>query len=303
MKKLVFGSLNIDRTYTVEHFVSAGETISAEKMNIFCGGKGLNQAVAMSRAGSEVYFAGAIGADGDILLQALQNERINIDCVKRTDGASGHAVIQVDKSGSNCIMILAGSNGEIGHADVDRVLSGFDSGDLVLLQNEISSLDYIISQAHKKGMKVALNPSPFNKAIERCELSELDYLIVNEVEGAAICGESSWRAIIDSIRSSYPSVSILLTLGHRGSVYYDKDGAVETCGIYRVPVTDTTAAGDTFVGYFLTKILAGGSVSEALTTAATASAIAVSRAGALPSIPFAQELKTADMILMVPFNG
>ena len=128
MKYLVFGSLNIDRTYTVPHFVEAGETMSAAKMELFCGGKGFNQAVALARAGKEVYFAGAVGNDGGMLLEALAADGIHDQYIKRTNGASGHAVIQVDPKGQNCIIILPGANGEITEAELSAAKSAIISG-------------------------------------------------------------------------------------------------------------------------------------------------------------------------------
>ena len=113
MKMVVFGSLNIDKVYSLEEFVRPGQTISAAGMEQFCGGKGFNQAIALRRAGNEVHFAGAVGQDGAMLLDTLDRNGIDRSCVKVTDGATGHAIIQLDKKGGNCIIILAGANGEI----------------------------------------------------------------------------------------------------------------------------------------------------------------------------------------------
>ncbi|MBR3271772.1 MAG: ribokinase, partial [Clostridia bacterium] len=160
MRVLVFGSLNIDRTYSVPHFVRAGETLTASRMELFRGGKGFNQTVALARAGVPVAMAGAVGSDGDFLTEPLSAEGVDISRIKRTDGASGHAIIQVNAEGNNSIIILAGANGTITYADADAALSGYGKGDWLVLQNEISSLDYIIRTAHEKGMTVVLNPSP-----------------------------------------------------------------------------------------------------------------------------------------------
>ena len=135
MKMVVFGSLNIDKTYSLEDFVRPGQTISASKMEQFCGGKGFNQAIALRRAGNEVYFAGAVGQDGGMLLENLDRNGINREHVKVTDGATGHAIIQLDKKGGNCIIILAGANGEITEGDVESTLANFGEGDLIGLQN------------------------------------------------------------------------------------------------------------------------------------------------------------------------
>ena len=142
MKVLVFGSANIDRTYSVDHVVIGGETISSTSLTEFCGGKGFNQAIALARAGCNVFFAGAIGVDGELLERVLRENGVNTDYLNHVNAPTGHAIIQVTPDGKNSIIISAGANGMITHEDVDTVLSAFSSGDLVVLQNEISSVDY-----------------------------------------------------------------------------------------------------------------------------------------------------------------
>lgn len=303
MKYLVFGSLNIDRTYSVPHFVAAGETMSAGKMELFCGGKGFNQAVALARAGKEVWFAGAVGTDGQMLLDALAADGIHAQYVKRTEGASGHAVIQVDPNGQNCIIILAGANGEITEADVDTVLADFGAGDLIVLQNEITNVAYILRQASEKGMIVALNPSPCDEKIGTYDMSYVNYLLVNEVEGSLIAGCEDPGTILDKLHGDYPHMNVVLTLGSRGAVYCGADGVRHSCGIYRTGAVDTTAAGDTFTGYFLAEITGSGNAEAALQQASIASGISVSRKGASPSIPSCQEVRGTDPGVLSPFAG
>ena len=290
MKMVVFGSLNIDKVYALEEFVRPGQTISAYGMEEFCGGKGFNQGIALRRAGNAVYFAGAVGQDGGMLLNTLDRNGINRDCVKVTDGATGHAIIQLDKKGSNCIIILAGANGEITEEDVESTLADFDEGDLIVLQNEISCVPYILRCAHEKGMVVAFNPSPYDVKIADCDLSCVDYLLVNEVEGAGMAGCNDASAILDVLHSRYPALNIVLTLGGEGSVYQAKNGERFTCGVHKVKAVDTTAAGDTFTGFFLSEILCHGDAQKALKVAAVAAGIAVSRKGAEPSIPMIEEV-------------
>lgn len=303
MKYLVFGSLNIDRTYSVPHFVAAGETMSASSMELFCGGKGFNQAVALARAGKPVCFAGAVGSDGQMLLDALSADGIDSSYVKQTAGSSGHAVIQVDPNGQNCIIILAGSNGEITKEDVDNVLKDFEAGDLIVLQNEISNVAYILEQAAKKGMTVALNPSPFNDRIAEYNMACVSYLLVNEVEGEAIAGCSEPNSIADKLHETYPDMNVVLTLGHRGAIYCGKDGSRCVTGIYATGAVDTTAAGDTFTGYFLAQITDSGNAQLALQQASIASGISVSRKGASPSIPSREEVLATDLRVLSPFGG
>ena len=295
MRVLVFGSANIDRTYAVEHFVNAGETLSADKMNLFCGGKGFNQAIAFARAGSDVYFAGAVGEDGGILYDALKESGVNVDHLKHIPGPSGHAVIQVTPDGQNSIIILAGSNGAITNEDVDQVLNAFSAGDLIVLQNEISSVDYIIDQAKERGMIVALNPSPFNEKIKCYDLSKVDYLLVNEVEGALLTDCDDSKKMAGAIHAMYPNANVVLTLGCAGSVFVSAAGTVLSSGIYQTEVVDTTAAGDTYTGFFLSEALASGDYETALRNAAIASGISVSRHGASQSIPSIAEVHEADL--------
>ena len=291
MKMVGFGSLNIDKTYSLEDFVRPGQTISASKMEQFCGGKGFNQAIALRRAGNEVHFAGAVGQDGGMLLENLDRNGIDRSCVKVTGGTTGHAIIQLDKNGGNCIIILAGANGDITESDVEATLAHFGEGNLIVLQNEISCVPYILRRAHEKGMIVAFNPSPYDGKIADCDLSCENYLIVNEVEGAGMAGCTDADAILDTLHSRYPALNIVLTLGGDGSVYQDKNGARFNCGVHKVQAVDTTAAGDTFTGFFLSGILRHGDVQKALHTASVAAGIAVSRKGAEPSIPLMAEVE------------
>ena len=294
MRVLVFGSANIDRTYTVEHFVRAGETLSADKMDLHCGGKGFNQAIAFARAGSDVYFAGAVGDDGVMLIDTLKENGVNVDHLKQVPGPSGHAVIQVTPEGQNSIIILAGANSSITHEDVDRVLTVFTAGDLVVLQNEISSVDYIISRAHELGMIVALNPSPFNEKIKTYDLSKVDYLLVNEVEGALLTGNDEPERIANAIHEQFPNAKVVLTLGCAGSMFIGQDGRILRSGIYKTNVVDTTAAGDTYTGYFLSRAVTNGDVKAAQKIASIAGGLAVSRCGASTSIPYLSEVEKLD---------
>ena len=291
MKKLVFGSVNIDRTYQVQHFVAPGETMAADSMTLYCGGKGFNQAVSLARACKDIYFAGAVGEDGEMPAEAMLSEGICPDYLLRVPGFSGHAVIQVDREGQNCIMILGGANRAITAAYVDEVLSHFSAGDLILLQNEISQVPYIIRRSKEKGMLVALNPSPYNEEIAACDLSLVDYLLINEVEGGALVGTSDEDEILTALHEKYPRMRVVLTLGSRGAIYQDENGNRISHGIYKVPVTDTTAAGDTFTGYFLAEMLSSGDPIQATDMAAVASGLCVSKQGAYVSIPHREEVE------------
>ncbi len=296
MKVLCFGSLNIDYTYKVPHFVKKGETLASERLQVFGGGKGLNQSVALAKAGTEVYHAGSIGQDGMFLLDMLKNAGANTDFVKILDTVrTGNAIIQNDKSGDNCIILYGGANQAITREQVDEVMSHFESGDYLVLQNEINELGYIVEKAHEKGMIIVLNPSPMNEKILALPLDVINYFILNEVEAAQILGkedkgEESWEQIADDLLKKFPQATIVLTMGSEGSVFKNQKETV--CqSIYKVQAVDTTAAGDTFSGYFIGGILGGLSAKEAMDQASKASAIAVTRKGAAPSIPVLAEVQ------------
>lgn len=294
MKILCFGSLNIDYVYEVDHFVKAGETMSSFSLTTFPGGKGLNQSIALAKSGLEVYHAGAVGlSDSDLLLEALNEAAVHTDLIDKVAGASGHAIIQRDMQGQNCILLYGGANQSIGPEKIASALSYFKQGDWVVLQNEINGNAAIIALAKEHGLTVALNPSPMNEKILALPLEQVDYFLLNETEAMQILGldeELQPAEALDALLEKYPTAKIVLTLGGRGSAYADAETRLLQA-VYKVPVVDTTAAGDTFTGYFIAGIVAGKSAAEAMDDAAKAAAIAVSRAGAAPSIPTRAELE------------
>ena len=291
MKVLNYGSLNIDNVYSVEHFVRGGETLSSSKMEIFSGGKGLNQSIALSKSGVEVWHAGAVGeSDGEFLLRQLEEAGVNVSLVAHTAGKTGHAIIQRDMEGQNCILLYGGANQEITKEQVDQAMDHFEKGDFLVLQNEINEIGYIMEKAHEKGMKIVLNPSPMDEKIGTYPLEYVDYFLLNEIEAGDICKENgSGEELIRKLSQKFPGAKIVLTLGGDGSMYKDGD-EILTQPIYKVSVVDTTAAGDTFTGFFIGGLMRGEKPEEALDHAAKAAAIAVSRAGAAPSIPDRSEL-------------
>jgi ribokinase len=291
MKILNFGSLNVDYVYEVEHFVLPGETISSNNLTITTGGKGLNQSIALSKAGLTPFHAGAIGkADEELLKGFLDKSGVNTDFIEVLQCSSGHAIIQVDKNGQNCIVLFGGANQQIDKAFVDKVLENFAKDDIVLLQNEISSIPYIMEMAYKKGMRIYLNPSPANSELWSYPIHYVDTLILNEVEGEQLTGDSNVDKILDSLLTKYPEIKIVLTLGERGVAYAHKDNR-EYKGIYKNTVVDTTAAGDTFTGYFIGCAAKAMDIKQSLKFASAAASIVVSRLGAACSIPSFEEVE------------
>ncbi len=296
MRLLNFGSCNIDHVYSLESIVRSGETVSTYSLELFEGGKGLNQSIAAARAGMKVFHAGCIGEDGQMLRDIMQSSGVDLRYLKTVSERTGHAIIQVSRSGENCILLYGGANLAVTREYIDEVLSHFFEGDMLLLQNEISCVDYLVEAAHKKGMRVILNPSPFNEEIKKIDISKLSYLILNEHEAYALCGESEPEKIRQAILAMYPTLKTVLTLGRAGAVYFDADTQAAHPA-FCVEAVDTTAAGDTFTGYFLASVAEGLSEKEALARASAASALAVSKKGAAPSIPIKNEVIAAEKIL------
>lgn len=364
MKVLNFGSLNIDYVYSLDHIVQKGETISSERLEIYSGGKGLNQSIALGRAGVKAYHAGAVGRDGIFLKELLTEAGVRTEFVRELDAVrTGNAIIQRDRGGDNCIILYGGANQSIKREQVDETLGCFEAGDYIVLQNEINEMGYIMERAHERGMKLVLNPSPMDEKILSLPLAFADIFILNEIEAcqllavpenrraeAAACGEE----LLCALSGRFPEAMIVLTLGKKGSVCIDgragksgngsgetegkkavnegtksketvngetesketvnegaetKETVIEKAGskeaeseeagskeagperriikqpAYLTETVDTTAAGDTFTGYFVSGLMRGLTVQESMDLAARAAAVAVSGLGAAPSIP------------------
>lgn len=300
MRVLSFGSLNIDYVYKVDHFVSKGETLSSSGLQVFTGGKGLNQSIALAKAGVETWHAGMLGEDGKLLLEALDKAGVHTEYVKvQSKVRTGNAIIQNDLQGDNCILLYGGANQKIDEKYIDEVLEQFDGDDWLLIQNEINNLSYLISQAKEKGMRIILNPSPMNEKIVQLPLDKIDYFILNEVEAQQLLeielkDDRDGKVLAAEIKTAFPEAVIVLTQGERGSIYYDGERYISQ-EIFKVKAVDTTAAGDTFTGFFVGGILNGDSPEKAMRVAAKASAIAVTRLGAAPSVPTKEEVESIEL--------
>lgn len=290
MRILNFGSLNLDYTYRVPHIAAPGETITSDELDIHPGGKGLNQSVALAKAGADVFHAGQVGEDGRMLREICEQSGVDTRFMKTSQIRSGNAIIQVDQDGQNCIVLFPGANRAIGKTFIDEVLAEFGEGDYLLLQNEISNLEYIIDQAWERKIRIILNPSPMDERLLKCDLRKVFLFILNEVEGAQITGKTDSKEIISEMNRRFPETEIVLTLGKDGSMYSDGENTVFQ-PIFRTAVKDTTGAGDTFTGYFITEYLNGKSAQEALESASLAASIAVSREGAANAVPYMEEVR------------
>lgn len=297
MKILSFGSCNIDYVYQVPHIVQPGETLAAPHLETFPGGKGLNQTIAIARAGVPVCFAGCIGEDGRWLKELLKTENVDVSHLRITDERTGHAMIQVDETGENSIVIFPGANSCNTAAYMDQVLKDFSSGDYLLVQNEISNLPYLIEAAYAKGMKIVLNPSPFDESLRNVDLDKLHALVLNETEAAFWADSSDEMAFLYMIAGRYPALHVALTLGKQGCLYQKGTHTLRQPA-YQVSVVDTTGAGDTFMGYFLAGLYRNFPMEEVLRLSSAAAALAVSRMGAASSVPLFQEAKKAAECLV-----
>lgn len=292
MKVLNIGSLNLDYVYNLDHIVQPGETESAESRNVFLGGKGINQSMALAKAGAEIYHGGLIGEDGQPFLEACREYGVHAEYIRKIDAPTGHAIIQVDQKAQNCILLYGGANQMLTEEFVDEVLSHFEKGDVLLLQNEVNMLPYIIDRAYEKGMQIALNPSPFNEKLNAVDMKKISIFLLNEVEGGQITGLTEPDEVLDKMREMFPHAKIVLTLGKDGAKYAEGEDVYDQ-PIYPVEAVDTTAAGDTFTGYFLAGLIEGMPIPEILKMSAKASSIAVTRKGAVPSIPYRAEVMEA----------
>ena len=289
MKILNFGSLNIDLVYGVSHHARTGETLTTRDFKRHMGGKGLNQSVSLCRAGAEVYHAGCVGEDGVFLRDYLAESGVDTTRVQVIKEATGHAVIQVNSEGDNCILLYPGANRCQTLEMMEAALNGFAAGDLLLMQNETNGLEEMMHAAKKKGMKIAFNPSPIDDTLLTLPKELVDYFILNEIEGAALSGETEPEKIIEGLLRKYPKAQIVLTLGGAGSMYACGERRVRQ-PIFKVKAVDTTGAGDTFTGYFLASQLRGEDAAQSLKIAAAASAIEVTRPGAAQAIPMLDEV-------------
>ena len=289
MRILNIGSMNLDYVYQVDHILRPGETEAAGSRQVFLGGKGMNQSCALARAGAEVFHAGMIGKDGGAFPEACREIGVDSRYIKTVDTPTGHTVIQVDKNAQNSILLFGGANRMLTEEFVEEVLAEFTADDLLLLQNEVNLLPYIVDRAWEKGMTIALNPSPYNKDLEAVDLGKISIFLLNEVEEGQITGKTQPMEILEALRSRFPRTRIMLTLGREGSIYADSTQVLRQ-PIYPVEAVDTTGAGDTFTGYFLAGLAEGLPMEQILQMSAKASAIAVSRPGAVPSIPGRQEV-------------
>ena len=289
MPILNLGSLNIDRVFRVRHIARPGETIAGTSFDLVAGGKGANQSVALARAGAHVLHAGKVGPDGAWLVQKLAQNGVDTRSIRVGSEPTGQAVIQVDERGENAIVLFAGANREISPGEVDEALDRAPRDTWLLVQNETSAVKQAILAARQRGLRVAFNPAPCDTAVLEYPWDQVDLLCVNETEGAVLAGDADPEKIIETLSARAPRSEIVLTLGADG-VQYRQGRAQIRLPARHVEAVDTTAAGDTFLGYYLALRSQGREPRECLEVATSAAALCVTRPGAMDSIPRLDEV-------------
>ncbi|MCP5074497.1 MAG: ribokinase [Rhodobacteraceae bacterium] len=280
-----FGSINADHVYQVDHMPGAGETLAAMAYDVFVGGKGLNQSVAIARSGGYLRHVGCVGPGDTWMPQQIGGMGVGGDHIHKTDAPTGHAIIYVDPTGENEIVIFGGANRCLNQEMVMQALAGLDGPDhWVLFQNETNLTGFIAETARLRGFRVAYSAAPFSAAEALPLLPMVDLLVVNETEAAELAAATGTTA------EAIDVPMVLITKGKNGSDLW-MGGSCTYQPAYAVEAVDTTGAGDTFLGSFLAKLDASGDATEALNYATAASALQVTRPGAANAIPGEDEVK------------
>ena len=295
---VVIGSYAVGMTISCGHFPAAGETVPGKNFSMMHGGKGSNQAVAISRLGGSVVFGGCIGRDrfGDMCLELMQEEGVDSSDVRRTDSgrSTGVGLIYVNDEGENEIVIDFAANEELSAMDIERLAPKIQKSALVLAQLEIppATVLYAAKKCHELGVPFVLNPAPYQKLPE--ELPQYcDYLIPNQTEARLRLGldASSNVPDIEAAQRIWKMgvKNVIMTLGAGGALLLDSEKTVKIEGM-KVKTVDTTGAGDTFCGAFCVALAEGKTAEEAVRFAVRAAGLSVTRYGVIPSIPYRQDL-------------
>ncbi|QNL49040.1 ribokinase [Olivibacter sp. SDN3] len=296
-KIIVVGSMNMDMVVKTSHIPKPGETVLGGSFFMNPGGKGANQAVSVARLGGDVAFIGKIGDDifGKQSAQLFDEEGVDTNGVlSDRDSPSGIALITVDDLGENSIVVAPGANAHLEPADVEEAINRYPQGKILLIQLEIPmrTVEFAADYAHKRGMRVILNPAPANELVSGMfHLIDIITPNVNEAEmlsGVQIVDIASARQAAEKIHEQGVK-NVVITLGRRGAVLFE-DG--EFCHIPapEVETIDSTAAGDVFNGALAVAVGEGKALTEATLFACRAASIAVTKMGAQSSIPFRNEV-------------
>ncbi|WP_277810762.1 ribokinase [Chromohalobacter canadensis] len=287
-----YGSINIDYVYRVSHLVRPGETLSSQSFTQVLGGKGANQSLAMARAGGDVTHWGRVSQNDRWVLEILAQAGVNTSLIELTADASGHAIIQVDDHAENAIILSPGANHGFSERHLEALMTSVSTDDWLLLQNECNALESVMMLAARHGMRIAFNPAPLGDNVHALPLELCQILFLNRGEAAALAGldeHAGVAELMDVLYQRLPKVELVLTLGRDG-VRYQYGAQRLELPAFPVDAVDTTAAGDTFIGYFMAARQRNAPIETCLHEASAAAALCVQKSGAAPSIPLASEV-------------
>ena len=284
------GSINLDLIYGVDQLPGRGETVSAETKSEFLGGKGTNMSVAAARAAAHVCHIGAVGPDGRWAVDRLLEYGVDTRHIAQIDTPTGHAIVAVETSGENQIIIFSGANRAIPAETVRSALAEAQTGDLLVLQNETNAQAETAKLGQEMGLTVCYAAAPFDAgAVERV-LPYLDFLILNEVEAQQL------EAALGAPVSSLSVKDIIVTKGAEGAEWIStKTGSNQVFPARKVKPVDTTGAGDTFTGYVLAGMDRGMPMAQSISQAILAASIMVTRHGTADVIPDLKDIQ--DLML------
>jgi len=291
MKVFNFGSINIDHVYRVPHLVAPGETLASASLTTVLGGKGANQSVALAKAGCAVQHIGKLG-EGDAWARTqLSDAGVDVSSVELVDGPSGHAIIQVEDSGENSIILHGGANQSFTQEEIHHSLSSAGTDDWLLLQNECNNIEGAFEHARHLGLSIAFNPAPMSSQVTQLPLDQCAILIVNETEATELAQTQDLDSAIQILGKRFPDTRVVLTRGAQGVLLMHRS-ELTSADALEVEAVDTTGAGDTFVGYYLASKMEGLDDQLALQRSCAAAALSVTKQGATPSIPLSNEVDT-----------
>lgn len=292
MKIMVIGSINIDYVYRVARFTQPGVTVSASSLEKGWGGKGLSQSVSIRSGGSDVLLAGCVGRDDSAeLLTFLRDKGVDTHLVSRTDKPTGHTIIQVNEAGENSMLNFGGANRAVDGALIDRALDELALGDLLVMQNEIANMPLLLTRARAKGVRMILNVSPVEGALDCLPLETVDLFFLNEHEAKAVARTDT--EVENALLGRFPASTFVITYGAKGAAVLAAGVKRLWADAHKVCAVDTTGAGDTFLGYYVSLLAQGANNKECLRYATQASALCVQRPGAAFSIPMMHEVEQA----------
>lgn len=274
------GSINIDHVYRVPHLVKPGETLAATAYSKGLGGKGANQSVAAAKAGAKVFHIGAIGRDAMWTLDELQLYGVDVSTVQHLTTATGHAIIQVDPAAENTVTLFPGANRQISESYVSRVLASARPGDTLLMQNETSAQSSSVRLAADMGLRVLYSPAPFELAPLQEVAPFASVLLMNEGEAAEMVAAFG----------GLPDCEVIITKGANGAEWHKPGADLLTISAFPVTPVDTTGAGDCFAGTIAAGLDAGMKRWQALSRAAAAAALQVTRPGTASAMPSMAEV-------------